>query len=73
MPRWQTRLRLTLPKLGEIVAIIGFDTRGVQVALSAADTETLALMQGDRQPLAAAMEAAGLSVLGVEVQRDAGG
>lgn len=73
LPRWQTRLRLTLPKLGEIVAIIGFDTRGVQVALSAADTETLTLMQGDRQPLAAAMEAAGLSVLGVEVQRDAGG
>ena len=73
LPRWQTRLRLTLPRLGEINAIIGFDTRGVQVALSAADTETLALMQGDRQPLAAAMEAAGLSVLGVEVQRDAGG
>jgi len=73
LPRWQTRLRLTLPKLGEIVAIIGFDTRGIQIALSATDTETLALMQGDRQPLAAAMEAAGLSVLGVEVQRDAGG
>ena len=73
LPRWQTRLRLTLPRLGEIVAIIGFDTRGVQVALRAADAETLALMQGDRQPLAAAMEAAGLSVLGVEVQRDAGG
>ena len=73
LPRWQTRLRLTLPRLGEIVAIIGFDTRGVQVALSATDAETLTLMQGDRQPLTAAMEAAGLSVLGVEVQHDAGG
>lgn len=73
LPRWQTRLRLTMPKLGEIVATIGLDPRGVQVAISAADAETLALMQSDRQPLAAAMEAAGLSVLGVEVQRDAGG
>ncbi len=73
LPRWQTRLRLTLPRLGEIVATIGFDTRGVQVALSAADAETLSLMQGDRQPLAAAMESAGLSVFGVEVQRDARG
>ena len=73
LPRWQTRLRLTLPRLGEIVATIGLDARGVQVALGATDAETLALMQGDRQPLAEAMEAAGLSVLGVEVQRDAGG
>lgn len=73
LPRWQTRLRLTLPKLGEINATIGFDARGVQVALRATDAETLALMQGDRQPLAAAMEAAGLNVLGVEVQRDTAG
>lgn len=69
-PRWQTRLRLTLPKLGEIIATIGFDTRGVQIALNARDAETLVLMQNDRQPLAAAMETAGLNVLGVEVQRD---
>ncbi len=73
LPRWQTRLRLTLPKLGEIVATIGLATNGVQVALSATDAETLALMRGDRQPLAAAMEAAGLNVLGVEVQHDTGG
>jgi hypothetical protein len=70
--RWQTRLRLTLPKLGEIAATLSFDSRGVRIALGAAATGTAALLAGSQQPLAAAMAAAGLSVLAVEVRHDAG-
>lgn len=70
--RWQTRLRLTLPKLGEVAATLGLDSRGVHVALGAAAAETAELLQGSRQLLAASMEAAGLSLLAVEVRHDAG-
>ena len=69
---WQTRLRLTLPKLGEVTATLGLDSRGVHIALDAAAAETAKLLQGSQQPLAAAMAAAGLSVFAMEAQHDAG-
>lgn len=70
--RWQTRLRLTLPRLGEVAAILGLDSGGVHIALGAAAAETAGLLQGSQQPLAAAMAAAGLNVFAVEVRHDAG-
>lgn len=70
--RWQTRLRLTLPNLGEVVATIGLDAGSVRVALAATNAKTSALMQSGRQPLAAAMEAAGLNIAGMEVRHDTG-
>lgn len=70
--RWQTRLRVTLPKLGEVTAILGIDSRGVHIVLGAAAAETAALLQGSQQPLAAAMAVAGLSAVAVEVRHDAG-
>jgi hypothetical protein len=71
-PRWQTRLRINLPKLGEIVANIGLDTGGVKVSISAADDESLSRMRSQRLPLAESLSAAGLTILGVEVQRERG-
>ena len=71
-PRWQTRLRINLPKLGEIVANIGLDTGGVKVSISATDDESLSRMRSQRLPLAESLSAAGLTVLGVEVQRERG-
>ena len=71
-PRWQTRLRISLPKLGDIVANIGLDTGGVKVSISAADDKALSRMQSQRLPLAESLSAAGLTVLGVEVQRERG-
>lgn len=70
--RWQTRLRLTLPKLGEVAATLALDARGVRITLGATATGTAALLERSQQPLAAAMAAAGLSVLAVDVQHDAG-
>jgi len=71
-PRWQTRLRINLPKLGEIVANIGLDTGGVKVSISATDDKALSRMQSQRLPLAESLSAAGLTVLGVEVRRERG-
>jgi hypothetical protein len=71
-PRWQTRLRISLPKLGDIVANIGLDTGGVKVSISATDDKALSRMQSQRKPLAESLSAAGLTVLGVEVQRERG-
>ena len=71
-PRWQTRLRITLPKLGEVVANIGLDSGGVKLSISATDDESLSRMQSQRLPLAESLSAAGLTVLGVEVQRERG-
>lgn len=68
--RWQTRLRLTLPQLGEVAATLALDPRGVRIALDAMATGTAALLQSSRQPLKAAMAAAGLNVLAVEVEME---
>lgn len=70
--RWQTRLRLTLPGLGEVAACLALDSSGVHISLSAATTATTELMQDSLLPLAAAMEDAGLSVLTAKVHHDAG-
>lgn len=70
--RWQTRVRLTLPRLGEVVATLALDVRGAHVALDAAVAETADLLLVSREHFAAAMATAGLSVLGVEVHHDAG-
>jgi hypothetical protein len=72
VPRWQTRLRLDLPKLGEVAAMLALDSSVVKIALVAAAAETEELFRSARQPLAAAMARAGLSVLAVEVRHDDG-
>ena len=63
---WQTRLRLNLPKLGEVVVTIGLDKGGVKLALNAADSKTLSLMHDARRPLPETMTAAGLTVIGMD-------
>jgi hypothetical protein len=70
--RWKTRLRVTLPRLGEVAATLAFDSGGVHVALGAAAAETAELLQSSQLPLTAAMAAAGLSVVAMEVRHDAG-
>ena len=72
---WQTRLRLNLPKLGEVVATIGLNKGDVKMTLNATDAKTLSLMQNDQHPLTESMAAAGLNVIGVKfgVNHDKGG
>ena len=63
---WQTRLRLNLPKLGEVVATIGLNKGDVKVTLNATDSKTLSLMQDGQQPLTESMTAAGLNIIGMD-------
>ena len=63
---WQTKLRLNLPKLGEVVATIGLNKGDVKIALNAMDSKTLSKMRDDRQPLTESMTAAGLNVTGMD-------
>jgi len=64
--QWQSRLRLTLPKLGEVVATLELNQGGLKLAIRAQDEATLSLMRNDQQPLSEAMTTAGLKVLGID-------
>jgi len=63
---WQTKLRLNLPKLGEVVATIGLNKGDVKIILNATDSKTLSKMRDDQHPLTESMTAAGLNVIGMD-------
>lgn len=67
---WQTSLRLQMPSLGNVHATLAFVPQGLRINLRAADESTAALMQGAQDRLLRSMEAAGLHVLGMAVERD---
>jgi hypothetical protein len=70
MPHWQTSLRLQLPSLGNVHATLAFVPQGLRINLKAADEGTAGIMQGAQDKLLRSMEAAGLRVLGMAVERD---
>jgi hypothetical protein len=66
---WNTKLRLQLPRLGDVSAALAFTSKGLRISLSAADastTETLKIAQGKLQ---SSLDAAGLQLLGLSVER----
>lgn len=65
--RWQTRVNLKLPRLGEVGARIGVGPRGVTVAIAAADGAAAAALHGASGALAAALANAGLGAARIEV------
>ncbi len=69
-PGWRTRLHLDMPTLGGVTARLVLDAGGVRVDFSVEHEDTAALMRGDIGTLAQSMEASGLKVAGVMVQRD---
>ncbi len=67
---WNTKLRLQLPRLGTVSAALAFTASGLRINLAAADSataETLKVAQGKLQN---SLDAAGLQLLGLSVQRD---
>ncbi|MBI4742114.1 MAG: flagellar hook-length control protein FliK [Betaproteobacteria bacterium] len=58
--RWQTSLRLTLPRLGEIDARIGLQGPQIALALAAGNTGTQALLRDATEALRGQLDAAGL-------------
>jgi len=69
MPHWQTSLRLQLPKLGDVQATLAFTPQGLRIDLKASDSETAETMRGAQGKLRNSMEASGLNVLAMSVER----
>lgn len=69
MPHWQTSLRLQLPRLGDVQAKLAFTPQGLRIDLKAADVGTADAMRGSQEVLRKSMEASGLSVMALSVER----
>ncbi|HUX63636.1 MAG TPA: flagellar hook-length control protein FliK [Sulfuricella sp.] len=69
MPHWQTSLRLHLPRLGDVQATLAFIPQGLRIDLKAVDAVTAEAMRGAQDKLRSSMEASGLKVLAMSVER----
>jgi hypothetical protein len=70
--RWHTRLRVTLPRLGEVVALVNLDARRVHVALRAAGDESVRLLRAHQEPLLATLHAVGAGAPFLDIHHDGG-
>jgi hypothetical protein len=61
-PQWSTRLRMTLPNLGEIDAQIRLQDNRVTLAMSTGSDETRALMRSASLTLRSQLDAAGITL-----------
>jgi hypothetical protein len=61
-PQWSTRLRMTLPNLGEIDAQIRLQDNRVTLAMSTGSDETRALMRSASLALRSQLDAAGITL-----------
>ena len=66
-PRWSTRLRLTLPNLGEIDARIRLEGSSITLSMSADRAETRTLMRVSSQMLRSQLDEAGLALASIGV------
>lgn len=68
--RWHSRLRLTLPRLGQVTAMFTLEQRGVRIAMSAGTAPAVETLRTGQPFLVRAMHGSGLGVSGIEVRRD---
>jgi len=68
--RWNTRLKLALPRLGTIDVAMAMDGQRLDVRIAAADGATADALRSGAAELTAALAQAGLSVRRMEVSRD---
>lgn len=64
---WQSRVKLTLPRLGGIDAALSVSSHGVRVNLRAADADSAAMLEQNRPALREALVKAGVQPLGIGV------
>lgn len=67
---WQTRLRIELPRLGEINVLVQLSGANASVAVKAADQTSGVLLQAALPALQRSFEAAGLQLAGAQISRD---
>jgi hypothetical protein len=68
---WQTRLRLRLPRLGDVRATLSVGASGVSIGLAADTTSTADAMNAASASLRAALSTAGLRPAGLRIERRA--
>lgn len=68
--QWQTKLRLHLPNLGTVSAALAFTRDGLRINLAAAEPNTADNLKQAQGKLLNSLDAAGLRLLGVSVERD---
>jgi len=68
--QWQTKLRLELPRLGNVSATLAFTPKGLRIGLAAAYAPTLETLKEGQTKLLYSLDAAGLSLLGITVEHD---
>jgi len=61
--QWATQVRLDLPNLGEVAAMLRFNTHGLSVTLDASDERTRALFGSSSSALSAALAERGITVI----------
>ncbi len=69
LPRWQTRVRLQLPNLGEITATLMIDPHGIRIKLDTTTDDSMQRLRQAQSVLTTAMHTAGLTVRAMEIQR----
>lgn len=65
--RWITRIKLTLPRLGNISANLSVSVRGVTINLSAATSNTATALAARRTDLLQALDRAGVTALSIAI------
>jgi hypothetical protein len=68
-PGWNTTLRLTLPRLGNIEAQMHLTAAGVALRLRTDDEATIVALDANAAALASALEAANVKLTGLVVER----
>jgi len=67
---WQTKLRLQLPCLGNVSAALAFTPQGLRISLVASEAATAETLKAAQGKLQNSLDAAGLALLGLTVERD---
>ena len=63
------KIRLNLPNLGEVLVKIALTAQDVSKKIDAVESETMQLLKNNQHPLANDMQAAGLNIQSIEINR----
>lgn len=66
---WTTQLRLELPRLGELNALLNFGPNGINIRIETAQAASATLLQEQRNALQEALAAAGLPAARIAIKR----
>lgn len=68
--QWRTKIKLSMPQLGEVIATIRFNSQGLRISLHVSEADTAGLLKINQAPFTADLKSAGLNIQSVEVQHN---